>query len=171
MSAASGDPPQLVAAPLTREAFAPFGHVFELEGAHHYAINGGTTERFHDLLPLDTSESGGRTLVNVFRGQPHSLPVTIRVMERHPMGSQAFIPLDGARSLIVVAPPGDFDPTRLVAFVTSGLQGVSYARGVWHHYLLALERTSDFLVLDRGGPGANCDEVTLEVARVVVTTA
>lgn len=168
MSDASDTPRPLVARELTREAFAPFGYVFELAGAHHYAINGGTTERFHDLLPVDTAEAGGRPLVNVFRGRPHALPVTIHGMERHPLGSQAFIPLDGARSLIVVAPPGDFDPARLQAFVTHGLQGVSYARGVWHHYLLALDRVSDFLVIDRGGAGENCDEVTLATPRVVV---
>ncbi|MBV8626290.1 MAG: ureidoglycolate lyase, partial [Paraburkholderia sp.] len=78
---------------LTREAFAPFGDVIELAGARHFPINGGTTERFHDLATIDTAVDGGRPLVNVFRGQPHSLPLTISMMERHPLGSQAFLPL------------------------------------------------------------------------------
>ena len=83
------------------------------------------------------------------------------MMERHPLGSQAFVPLSDAPYLIVVAPAGDLDPAKLRAFSTRGWQGVNYARGVWHHPLLALERVSDFLVVDRGGEGPNCDEAAL----------
>ncbi len=146
---------------LTREAFSPFGDVIELDGARHFPINGGTTERFHDLATIDVAEQGGRPLINVFRGQPHAQPVDITMMERHPLGSQAFIPLGDARYLIVVAPAGEFDPSRMRAFRTEGWQGVNYAKGVWHHPLLALDRVSDFLVIDRGGDQPNCDEVFL----------
>jgi len=146
---------------LTREAFAPFGDVIELAGARHFPINGGTTERFHDLATIDTAGDGGRPLVNVFRGQPHSLPLTISMMERHPLGSQAFLPLAEARYVVVVAPAGQFDPSQMRAFWTEGWQGVNYARGVWHHPLLALDRVSDFVVIDRGGDQPNCDEVKL----------
>jgi Ureidoglycolate lyase len=89
---------------LTREAFAPFGDVIELDGARHFPINGGTTERFHDLAHVDVGDQGGRTLINVFRGQPRALPIEITMMERHPLGSQAFIPLAQIRYAIVVAP-------------------------------------------------------------------
>ena len=146
---------------LTREAFAPFGDVIELDGARHYPINEGTTERYHDLARVDVSTQGGRPLINVFRAQPRAWPIDIAMMERHPLGSQAFVPLSDAPYLIVVAPAGDLDPTKLRAFSTRGWQGVNYAKGVWHHPLLALERVSDFLVVDRGGDGPNCDEVTL----------
>ena len=78
---------------LTRAAFAPFGDVIELDGARHFAINGGTTERYHDLASVDVTEHGGRPLINLFRAQPRALPVDITMMERHPLGSQAFIPL------------------------------------------------------------------------------
>ena len=74
---------------LTREAFAPFGDVIELEGAKHYPINLGTTERYHDLARVDTSDESGRTLISVFRGQPRELPFEVTMMERHPLGSQA----------------------------------------------------------------------------------
>jgi ureidoglycolate lyase len=147
---------------LTREAFAPFGDVIELDGARHFPINGGTTERFHDLATIDVCSDGGRPLVNVFRGQPHSLPLEIMMMERHPLGSQAFLPLGEARCVIVVAPAGEFDPSQMRAFWTEGWQGVNYAKGVWHHPLLALDRVSDFVVIDRGGEQPNCDEVALE---------
>ena len=99
--------------------------------------------------------------MSLFRSTPLPAPVTLRVMERHPLGSQAFYPLEGRRYLVVVAPPGEFKPSAIVAFLAQGRQGVNYAPGVWHHFLLALEAPSDFLVIDRAGGGDNCDEVTL----------
>jgi ureidoglycolate lyase len=146
---------------LTRAAFAPFGDVIELDGARHFAINGGTTERFHDLASVDVTEQGGRPLINLFRAQPRALPVAITMMERHPLGSQAFIPLTAGRYLVVVAPAGEFDPARMRAFWTDAWRGVNYAKGVWHHPLLALDRVSDFVVVDRGGEQPNCDELSL----------
>lgn len=144
---------------LTRAAFAPFGDVIQTDGAQHYAINGGTTTRFHDLAHIDTSHDGGRPLVSLFRGQPTPRPFRVRLMERHPLGSQAFVPLSPRPFLVLVAPPGEPpDPSSLTLFLTHGFQGVNYARGVWHHPLLALDIESDFLVIDRGGLGENCDE-------------
>ncbi|ACC71766.1 ureidoglycolate lyase [Paraburkholderia phymatum] len=149
---------------LTREAFAPFGDVIELDGARHYPINEGTTERYHDLAKVDVGTQGGRPLINVFRAQPRAWPIDIAMMERHPLGSQAFVPLSDAPYLIVVAPAGELDQSKLKAFSTHGWQGVNYAKGVWHHPLLALGRVSDFLVVDRGGEGPNCDELALPQA-------
>lgn len=146
---------------LTRDAFAPFGDVIQLEGAHHYPINLGTTERFHDLATVDVADEGGRPLINVFRGQPRELPFEVRMMERHPSGSQAFIPLEASPYLIVVALPGRLVFENFRAFITEGWQGVNYARNTWHHPLLALGKVSDFVVIDRGGPGNNCIEENL----------
>lgn len=149
--------------PLTRAAFAPFGDVIEMRGAEHYPINEGTAERFHDLAAVDVAEAGGRALISIFRGQPRDLPLAIRMMERHPLGSQAFIPLGTNPWLTVVAPAGDPpNPSDLRAFLAAAGQGVNYHRGAWHHPLIALESASDFLVIDRGGPGANCDEHLLD---------
>jgi ureidoglycolate lyase len=147
--------------PLTREAFAPFGDVIELEGAKQIPINLGTTIRYHDLAKVDVTDEGGRTLVNLFRGQPRALPFEITMMERHPLGSQAFIPLNDKPYLVVVAPAGELDESKIRAFVTSGWQGVNYAKGVWHHPLLALGEVSDFIVVDRGGDGHNLNEQNL----------
>ncbi|MFM0020022.1 ureidoglycolate lyase [Paraburkholderia azotifigens] len=147
--------------PLTREAFAPFGDVIELEGAKQIPINLGTTIRYHDLAKVDVTDEGGRTLVNLFRGQPRALPFEITMMERHPLGSQAFIPLNDKPYLVVVAPAGELDESKIRAFVTSGWQGVNYAKGVWHHPLLALGEVSDFIVVDRGGDGLNLNEQNL----------
>ncbi|PXW27672.1 ureidoglycolate lyase [Paraburkholderia caballeronis] len=152
---------RLAIEPLTREAFAPFGDVIELAGAKQIPINLGTTIRYHDLAKIDVADESGRPLVNVFRGQPRTLPFEVTMMERHPLGSQAFVPLNDRPYLVVVAPAGDLDPAAIRAFVTSGWQGVNYAKGVWHHPLLALGEVSDFIVVDRGGDGLNLNEQDL----------
>ncbi|CAE6940189.1 Ureidoglycolate lyase [Paraburkholderia domus] len=147
--------------PLTREAFAPFGDVVELEGAKQIPLNLGTTIRYHDLATVDVGDKGGRPLVNLFRGQPRTLPFEVKILERHPLGSQVFVPLHDKPYLIVVAPVGDLDPAKVRAFVTSGWQGVNYAKGVWHHPLIAFGDVSDFIVVDRGGDGLNLNEQDL----------
>ncbi|MEX1034692.1 MAG: ureidoglycolate lyase [Sneathiella sp.] len=145
--------------PLTREAFAPFGDVIETEGAEHFLINNGSTLRFHDLAKIET-DAGARVLVNIFRATPLDYPLAIRLVERHPKGSQAFFPLNNRPYLVLVAPKGEcVQPEDLRAFHATGQQGVNYHVGTWHHPVLALEAISDFLVIDRGGEGMNCDEI------------
>jgi ureidoglycolate lyase len=149
----------LIAEPLTRAAFAPFGDVIAAdESARHYPINGGTTERYHDLANVDVSAEGGRALISIFRAQPRILPFAVAMLERHPLGSQAFVPLTRRPYLVVVAPAEE--ATAMRAFLVKDGIGVSYARGIWHHPLLALEEQSDFLVVDRGGAGHNVDETS-----------
>lgn len=152
---------KLTIEPLTRAAFEPFGDVIELEGAKQIPINLGTTIRFHDLCNVDVTDEGGRAIVNLFRGQPRVLPFEVKMLERHPLGSQAFVPLDDRPYLVVVAPAGDLDESEIRAFVTRGWQGVNYAKGVWHHPLLALDKVSDFIVVDRSGEGHNLNEQDL----------
>ncbi len=144
--------------PLTKAAFAPFGDVVETEGAERRLINNGTTERFHDLAHVEAAGTGARVLVNIFRGQAFAPPVDIAMMERHPFGSQAFIPLNGRPFLVVVAEDDGGRPARPRVFLARGDQGVNYARNVWHHPLLALEQASDFLVVDRAGEEHNLEE-------------
>lgn len=89
--------------PLTREAFAPFGDVIEASDAvRHFTINGGNTERYHDLANIEPG-TDGKVIVSIFRGQARQLPFTVEMMERHPKGSQAFVPMSGRPYLIVVA--------------------------------------------------------------------
>jgi len=150
--------PLLLPQPLTRAAFAPFGDVIEAAGSTSFAINDGMVERFHDLAHIET-DGAGRPLLSIFRGQPYALPLPVRHVERHPLGSQAFFPLVEARYAVIVAAPGDsVTAAGLRAFIANGRQGVNYRPGVWHHVLLVLERPADFLVIDRAGPGHNCDE-------------
>lgn len=151
----------LVPKPLTVEKFAPFGDVIDAEAAtRRLPINQGFTTRFDDLAVVDVEDENGRVCVSIFRSTPMAAPITIRLMERHPLGSQAFIPLERRPYLIIVAPPGPFDGAKVRAFLAQGSQGVNYAKGVWHHFLLALEAESDFLVIDRAGSGDNLDEIT-----------
>ena len=154
---------ELFPIPLTRDSFAEYGDVIDTGGKPPLEINEGTTQRFHDLAKIDVAENDGQALVSIFRGQPRPFPIDIRMVERHPLASQAFIPLQDRPWLIVVAAPGDnVGIAGLRAFRASGTQGINYRRGVWHHPLLVLKPDHDFLVIDRGGPGENCDEVWFE---------
>ena len=154
--------------PLSREAFAPFGDVIEAsEAVRHFPINGGNTERYHDLASIEPGPEG-RAIVSIFRGQPRALPFRVEMMERHPLGSQAFIPLSDRPYLVVVAPAGAPPAAEdLRVFLARADQGVNYRTGVWHHPLLALDAVCDFLVVDRSGPGHNCDEVQLDAVGVI----
>lgn len=151
---------------LTREAFAPFGDVIEpASAAEVYAINAGTATRYHDMAAIDTTREGGRPILSLFRAAPRDFPFAITLLERHPLGSQAFVPLAPRPYLVVVAT----NPSALPrAFLACDGQGVNYRAGTWHHPLLALEAVSDFLVIDRAGPGTNCDEVVLEPSYRIV---
>jgi ureidoglycolate lyase len=154
----------LRAGSLTTETFAPYGGIVDTDRAKRaLPINQGYTTRFHDLAEIDVGDGGGKVCVSIFRSKPMPAPVTIRLMERHPLGSQAFIPLERRPYLVVVAPRGEFNPAKVCAFLARADQGVNYAKGVWHHFLLALEAPSDFLVIDRNGPGDNLDEAPLSV--------
>jgi ureidoglycolate lyase len=144
--------------PLTKAAFAPFGDVIEIEGAEMRLINNGTTERYHDLANIDVTGEGARVLVNIFRGKAFATPIDITMLERHPLGSQTFMPLQNRPFLVAVAQDEAGRPGRPAVFLCKGYQGVNYGRNIWHHPLLSLEEASDFLVIDRGGEGNNLEE-------------
>jgi ureidoglycolate lyase len=144
--------------PLTKEIFRPFGDVIETDGAKHFPINNGSTQRYHDLAEIQLDD-GARALVNIFRATPLDYPLNIRMVERHPLGSQAFVPLNNKPYLVAVAKKGDQPSVSdLRVFSARGDQGVNYHAGTWHHPVLALQTVSDFLVIDRDGKGPNCDE-------------
>lgn len=148
---------------LTKAAFAPFGKVIETDGAKQVSINQGTTMRFDAMSDVDVEKAGGRPIISLFRGNRRPDPIEIHLLERHPLGSQAFMPLSQHDWLVVVA-HGNVavdgpDFSSLACFRASGIQGVSYDRGTWHHPLLTLQGVQDFLVIDRQGDGNNLDEV------------
>ena len=159
----SGAPHLLPVEPITRAVFAPFGEVIEAADAERRIINEGTTERFHALAHADAAAEGGATIVSLFHANRRPFPILVRMLERHPLGSQAFFPLSAHDWLVVVgignARP---EPASIRCFRATGTQGVNYARNVWHHPVLVLESTQDFLVVDREGPGDNLEECWFE---------
>jgi ureidoglycolate lyase len=142
--------------PLTAEAFAPFGDVLDASGAPDRLINGGLCGRYHDRARLDFSD--GRAGISLFLAEPRRLPLRLEMVERHPDGSQAFLPMTGAPFLVIVAPDAGGRPGRPLAFVTGHGQGVNYHRGVWHGVLCPLSAPGLFAVIDRIGAGPNLEE-------------
>ena len=147
--------------PLTTAAFAPFGSVISAsDDAVQIEINQRHAVRYDRLAEVDVADGGGTAAISIFRAKPLAA-LELKVFERHPLGSQAFVPLSGRSYLVAVAPAGELDPPNIQVFRAQPDQGVQYHKGVWHHFLLVLEAESDFLVVDRAGPGDNCDEVEL----------
>jgi len=154
--------------PLTSESFMAFGDVIEVNNdRENFVINNGFTRRYHDLAQVDVADKNGHALINIFRSTPLKQPIVIKMMERHPYGSQAFIPMGTNSYLVVVAPAGEFDMKNIEVFIANSTQGVNYHKGTWHHFCLALDSESDFLVVDRGGAGDNCDVLELDGSLVI----
>ncbi|WP_371036390.1 ureidoglycolate lyase [Rhodosalinus sp. FB01] len=147
---------EIVARPLDAAAFAPFGDVLEAAGAPDQLINAGRCRRFHDRARLDFGD--GRAGISLFRAEPRALPLELDLVERHPGGSQAFLPMTADPFLVVVAPDEGGRPGRPLAFLTRPGQGVNYLRGTWHGVLAPLAPPGLFAVVDRIGPGANLEE-------------
>lgn len=154
---------QLAIEPLTRAAFAPFGEVIETAGVTPRFINEGTTERFHALARTNVAASGGKAIISIFHANRRPFPFLVRMLERHPWGSQAFYPLSN-HDWLVVTGLGELRPdaASIRCFRAAGQQGINYARDVWHHPVLCLRPTQDFLVVDREGPGKNLEECWFE---------
>ncbi len=152
----------LTPVPLTRERFEPFGDVIETAEQRAAPMNDVRFERFDDLCAVDVGD--GRVSVSIATARSATLlPYRIDMVERHPLGSQAFIPLSPCRMIVVVARPSEAVAAEdLVAFETNGRQGVNYRRGTWHMPLIAFETGQRFLIVDRAGDAANCDEHALD---------
>jgi len=151
----------LKARPLTREGFAPYGDVIQTADAQHSSMNAGALERYYDLAGIEVgADSGGRPLISIARSRKTTaLPLKITFLERHPLGSQAIYPLFTQAMLVVVAPIGEvIDANDVRAFYSDGSQGINFRTGVWHLPIVALQDGQDFIIVDRGGPGQNCDE-------------
>ena len=152
--------PNIPIEPLTKAAFAAFGEVVEMEGANAFSINEGFAERCNGLASVDVSAESGSTNIGLVVAKPRSFPIAVTLMERHPAGSQIFFPLQERPWLVLVcADPREGASYR--AFSATGRQGVNYAKNIWHHTLIVLDRDSRFLIVDRGGPGKNLEEFLL----------
>lgn len=159
----------LIPKPLTKERFAPYGDVIETDAERKASMNASRFERFDDLANVDIAKKG-RVAVSIARCRVATeLPYRITMVERHPLGSQAFVPLSRGRMIVVVAPPEEsVDANDLRAFVTNGRQGINYRRGTWHMPLIAFETGQEFLIIDRAGGDPNCDEHDLDETVMLV---
>jgi len=138
--------------PLTAVAFAPFGEVLDATGDHRL-INGGLCRRHHDRAMLDIA--GGRAGISIFKADARGLPYRFDLIERHPDGSQAFLPMTAHPFLVIVAHDPQATPR---AFLTNGAQGINLRRGTWHGVLTPLAAPGLFAVVDRIGDGPNLEE-------------
>lgn len=144
--------------PLTQNAFAEFGDVIEMNADKSFLINDGYTRRYHDLASSQLAKPDDKTIFSIFKSSRRPFPLEIKMMENHPLGSQAFLPIQPHEWLVVVA-TGDVPiAENCRAFLAKGNQGVQYNMGVWHHPLLTLVAEQDFWVVDRAGEGNNLIE-------------
>jgi ureidoglycolate lyase len=153
---------RIIARPLTSEAFAPFGQVIEIGGENHYPINGGRAERYHALATAEAGGPNGQVLISTVRGTPYELPLKLSMVERHPFGSQAFIPLQPRPFLVIVCHDENGRPGEPQAFLAGPCQGVNYPRNTWHGVLTPIGEPQDFVIVDRGGEGTNLEEFFFE---------
>jgi ureidoglycolate lyase len=150
----------LIVEPLTSAAFAPFGDVLDVAGDPDKIINQGMCGRYHDRAVLDFAD--GRAGISLFMAQPRSFPIMLDMMERHPDGSQAFIPMSMDPFIVVVAADAGGQPGQPRAFITAAGQGVNYHRNTWHGVLTPLHAPGLFTVVDRIGEGPNLQEHMFE---------
>ncbi len=147
--------------PLTAEAFAPFGDVLDASGTPDKIINQGKCGRFHDRAKLDFAD--GQAGISIFQSEKRTLPLALELVERHPEGSQAFVPMTSDPFLVVVASDDGGTPTDPRAFITASGQGINFHRGTWHGVLTPLSEPGLFAVIDRIGEGANLEEHWFDV--------
>jgi ureidoglycolate lyase len=150
--------------PITAEAFAPFGDLLTPRPRADKMINAGRCERHHALATVERGE--GEAIISIFRSEPVSLPYDCTLLERHPLGSQAFMPLGPDGWLSVVAPDDGGKPGMPRAFLVPAGMGVNLRAGVWHGVLTPLDRPADFLVIDRQGDGVNLEEVRIPAVTI-----
>ncbi len=151
---------RLVSKPLTAAAFQPYGEVIEEGAVPALDINQGFAQRYNDVAHADVGDGDGETNVALFIANPRPQPIAIALMERHPLGSQAFVPLQDRPWLVLVC-DDPLKPESYHLFAATGKQGINYAKGAWHHPLLVRDAKSRFLIIDRKGPGNNLEEVHL----------
>lgn len=141
---------------LTAKSFETYGDLLDASGAPDKLINQGKCGRYHDRARLDFSD--GRAGISIFKGEMETLPLKLQMVERHPAGSQAFVPMTAAPFLVVVCRDDNGIPVDPKAFLTAPGQAINFHRGTWHGVLTPLSEPGLFAVIDRIGDGANLEE-------------
>lgn len=157
---------KILTEPMTATAFAPFGDLLDCAGDPDKLINQGLCGRYHDRASLDFAD--GRAGISLFKAELRSLPYTLDLLERHPLGSQAFVPMSHDPFLVIVASDDDGKPGTPRAFLTQAGQAINFHRNTWHGVLTPLSGTGLFAVIDRIGDGPNLQEHWLDTPYEVI---
>jgi ureidoglycolate lyase len=155
----------VIVTPLTPGTFAPYGDVLDASGAPDKIINAGKCGRFHDRAKVDVEDA--RVGISIFKADARSLPYQLDLIERHPEGSQAFVPMSDDAFLVIVSDGPKAVPK---AFITDGAQAINFHRGTWHGVLTPLAGNGQFAVIDRIGETPNLEEFTFDVPWIVVAS-
>ena len=157
---------QIQIQPISGEAFSKFGDIIALKSQPDFIINQGLCGRHHDLADLTFAE-GGHLGISLFDAQPRSLPYKLNMMERHPKGSQAFLPMHESAFLVIVAPDAGGQPDHPQAFLTKPRTGINIHKNVWHGVLTPLSKPGLFAVIDRISVDANLEEYWFDQQYIV----
>jgi len=153
---------------ITKENFSKFGDMITTADIKPIEINEGYAKRFDGIANLNTSKDNGETIISIFSALKRTFPLKIDMMEKHPLGSQAFIPMKQTTFLVLVAPEGNNpDLNKIEAFIVPPEIGVNYNPGTWHFPLIATE-DMNFLVVDRKGSGDNLVIKNIEKEEVIL---
>jgi len=153
---------------ITRKNFAAYGDLISSDNIKPIDINAGYAKRFDNLANINTSRDGGKTIVSIFSTLKRTFPMKIDMMEKHPLGSQAFIPMKETNFIVLVAPPGDKPKiNKIESFVVSRGIGINYKPDIWHFPLISTENIN-FLVIDRKGTGDNLIIYNFEKEKVIL---
>ena len=140
---------------VSRSNFSSYGDLISTDDINPMNINEGYAKRFDNLANLDTSKDSGKTIVSIFSALKRTFPMKIHMMEKHPLGTQAFIPMKETTFLAFVAPSGESpEIDKIQSFVIPPKRGINYKPGIWHFPLISTENIN-FLVIDRKGSGDN----------------
>ena len=140
---------------ISRSNFSSYGDLISTDDINPMNINEGYAKRFDNLANLDTSKDSGKTIVSIFSALKRTFPMKIHMMEKHPLGTQAFIPMKETTFLAFVAPSGESpEIDKIQSFVIPPKRGINYKPGIWHFPLISTENIN-FLVIDRKGSGDN----------------
>jgi len=158
----------IVIEPMDADQFAPFGDVLDVSGDPDKIINQGMCGRYHDRARLDFVD--GHAGISLFRSQVRELPYHLDLVERHPEGSQCFVPMAHVPFLVIVASDDNGTPVTPRAFLTQAGQAINFHRGTWHGVLTPLHEPGLFAVIDRIGEGVNLEEFFFDQPYVVVAS-
>ena len=140
---------------ITNKNFKKFGDLISTKKIKPININNGYAKRFNNLCKINTSSKKGNTIMSIFSAKKRKFPMKIKMMEKHPLGSQAFVPMSATKFLVFVAPKGDKpDINKIQSFLVPKQTGVNYNAGIWHFPLISM-KNMNFLIVDRKGKGNN----------------